>query len=423
MKLLLLPPYFTPERQSSSLIDHHRYEAFADAGFEMLLYTPIPTRGIDDEIREEYRKRTWEKMYNGMMTVVRYPLMKEGKNPIGRAIRYFLGFTRQYMAGSKHKDADCIFLVSTPPIQGLLGGLLKKRLNIPFVYNLQDIFPDSLVGSGLSTKGSLLWKIGRIIENYTYSNADKIVVISEDFKRNIMSKGVAEEKIEVIYNWVDEKAIVPVAKEENPLYDELEICKDKFNVVYAGNLGNAQNIDIIINAAQKLLSNQEINFLIFGSGGLKEQYVNKVHALGIKNVRFFPLQPIERVSQVYGLGDVCVVSCKPGLGGAAMPSKMVSIMSAGRAVAASFDEGEVTYLLKHYNCGKCAPAGDVDAFAEMILSLSANRETCKQMGQNSRQLVLDRFTRKVGTQRYVNVIKEVVVKSKAGTQNRVSKEV
>ena len=172
------------------------------------------------------------------------------------------------MAGSKHKDADCIFLVSTPPIQGLLGGLLMKRLNIPFVYNLQDIFPDSLVGSGLSTKGSLLWKIGRIIENYTYNSADKIIVISEDFKRNIMSKGVAKEKIEVIYNWVDEKAIVPVAKEKNPLYDELDICKDKFNVVYAGNLGNAQNIDIIIDAAQKLLSNQEIVFLIFGSGGL-----------------------------------------------------------------------------------------------------------------------------------------------------------
>lgn len=422
MKLLLLPPYFTPERQSSSLLDHHRYDAFADAGIEMLLYTPIPTRGIDDEVREEYKKRTWEKMYNGMMTVVRYPLIKEGKNPIGRALRYFLGFAKQYMLGRKHKDVDCIFLVSTPPIQGLLGGLLKKKLNIPFVYNLQDIFPDSLVGAGLSTKGTLLWKIGRRIENYTYKNADKIIVISEDFKRNIISKGVAKEKIEVVYNWVDEKAIVPVAKEENPLFDELEISRDKFNVVYAGNLGNAQNIDIIIDAAKKLMSNQEINFVIFGSGGLKEQYVDKVHAYGIENVRFFPLQPIERVSQVYGLGNVCVVSCKPGLGGAAMPSKMVSIMSAGRAVAASFDEGEVTYLLKHYNCGKCVPAGDVDAFAEMILSLSTNRASCEQMGRNARQLVLDRFTREVGTQKYVDVIKEVVVKSKIGMQYGESKK-
>lgn len=111
MKLLLLPPYFTPERQSSSLLDHHRYEAFADAGVEMLLYTPTPTRGIDDEVREEYKKRTWEKMYNGKMTVVRYPLMKEGKNPIERAIRYFLGFAKQYILGRKHKDVACFLFV------------------------------------------------------------------------------------------------------------------------------------------------------------------------------------------------------------------------------------------------------------------------------------------------------------------------
>ena len=410
MKLLLLPPYFFPERQSSSLLDHHRYRAFADAGFEMLLHTPTPTRGITGEVRNEYKKRRQEKMYNDMMTVIRYPLMGEGKNPVGRAIRYFIGFAKQYIAGRKHKDADCIFLVSTPPIQGLLGGLLKKRLKVPFVYNLQDIFPDSLVGSGLSAKGSLLWKIGRRIEDYTYSKADKIIVISEEFKRNIMRKGVAEEKIEVVYNWVDENEVVPVAKEKNPLFEEFEISREKFNVVYAGNLGNAQNIDVIIKAAKELADNRDINFLIFGSGGLKEQYVGEVRACRLENVRFFPLQPLERVSQVYGLGDVCVVSCKPGLGGAAMPSKTVSIMSAGRAVAASFDQGEMTSLFEQYNCGKSVPAGDANAFAKMLLSLSSDRASCEQMGRNARQLVLKCFTREVGTQRYVEVIKEAVRK-------------
>ena len=319
MRLLLLPPYFTPERQSSSLLDHQRYVAFADAGIEMMLYTPTPTRGIEKEVREEYKKRTRETMYDGMMTVVRYSLMREGHNTIIRAFRYFCGFVKQYIAGCKHKDADCIFLVSTPPIQGLLGGLLKRKLKIPFVYNLQDIFPDSLVSSGLSTKNSILWKIGRKIENYTYRKADKIIVITEDFKHNIMQKGVAADKIEVVYNWVDEMAIVPIAKECNPLFDDLKINRSNFNVVYAGNLGNAQNIDVIIDAANQLKDHQNINFLIFGSGGLKEHYVKKAQSYGIENIRFFPIQPLELVSQVYGIGDICVVSCKPGFGGAAMP--------------------------------------------------------------------------------------------------------
>lgn len=407
MKLLLLPPYFTPESQSSSLLDHHRYEAFANANINMVLYTPMPTRGITDEVRSEYKNRKRESMYHNKMHVVRYSLMKEGKNPICRALRYFLGFVKQYYYGCKQKHVDCIFLVSTPPIQGLLGGFLKKKHNVPFVYNLQDIFPDSLVGTGLSKQGSLLYKIGKKIENYTYSKADKIIVISEDFKKNIIAKGVPEEKIEVVYNWVDENAVVPVAKEDNPLFDELGISRDKFHVVYAGNLGNAQNIDVIIDAANVLKEENNVEFLIFGTGGLKDQFVAKVNDLKLDNVKFFPLQPMERVSQVYGLGDVCVVSCKPGLGGAAMPSKMLSIMSAGRAVVASFDKGELTYILENHKCGMYAPAGDADAFAEMIKHLSQNRDECKAMGDNARKLILQKFTKAYGTSRYVDIIKSL----------------
>lgn len=408
MKLLLLPPYFTPEKQSSAMLDHQRYEAFAKADMEMSLYTPTPTRGISNEVRETYRNRKHEQMYNNRMSVTRYPLIREGKNPIGRAIRYFLGFAKQFFIGIRQKDVDCIFLVSTPPIQGVLGGLLKKRLKVPFIYNLQDIFPDSLVGSGLAKKNGLLWKVGCKIEKFTYHNADKIIVISEDFKRNLLAKGVPEHKIEVVYNWVDQNAIVPLPKNENPLYDEFGINCEKFNVVYAGNLGNAQNIDVIIDAAKIMVENKNVEFLIFGSGGLKDKYIEKVRHYGIDNVRFFPLQPMERVSQVYGLGDVCVVSCKPGLGSAAMPSKMLSIMSSGRAVVASFDKGELTYILDNYNCGMYAPAGDADAFAGLIKHLSQNRDECKGMGENARNLILQKFTKEYGTSRYVEIIKSVV---------------
>lgn len=101
------------------------------------------------------------------------------------------------------------------------------------------------------------------------------MVISEAFKQNIMAKGVPENKIEVVYNWVDQKAVVPVAKEYNPLFEELGINKEKFHVVYAGNLGNAQNIDVIIDSAREMVGDKEVEFLIFGTGGLKEQFVER----------------------------------------------------------------------------------------------------------------------------------------------------
>ena len=408
MKVLQLTGYFLPEIAASIYLVENRLEAFAKEGFDMVIHASRPTRGLSDEEYAEYKNRKEEMMYDGKLRVHRFPMYREGKNPVLRAMRYSFNWIIQLWYGLTEKNVDCVYLESTPPIQGLLGSLLKIFRKIPFVYCLQDIFPDSLAGTSLAKKGGLLWKIGRVIEDFTYKHADKIIVISEDFKKNIMAKGVPEDKIVVVYNWVDENAVVPVAKEDNPLFDKFGISREKFHVVYAGNLGNAQNIDVIIDAANVLKENNDVEFLIFGTGGLKDQFVAKVNDLRLDNVKFFPLQPMERVSQVYGLGDVCVVSCKPGLGGAAMPSKMLSIMSAGRAVVASFDKGELTYILENHKCGMYAPAGDADAFAGLIKHLAQNVDECKMMGENARKLILQKFTKAYGTARYVEIIKSVV---------------
>ena len=407
MKILLSPDYFYPEIFSSSYIFDDRNKAFAEAGYDIICNVPYPTRGINKETRKIFAKRSHEYLYDGKMKVVRFPLYGEGKNPLLRALRYVLSSTIQFFKGLK-SDIDIIFMGSTPPFQGAMGGLLKSIKHKPLVFAIQDVFPDSLVGTGMANRGGVLWKMGSAISNYAYRKADRIIVISQDFRKNLVAKGVPEDKIEVVYNWVDENAVVPVAKEGNPLFEELGISRDKFYVVYAGNLGNEQNIDVIIDSANILRGEKGIGFLIFGTGGLKEQYVAKVRDLKLDNVKFFPLQPMERVSYVYGLGDVCVVSCKPGLGSAAMPSKMLSIMSSGRAVVASFDKGELTYILDNYNCGMYAPAGDADAFAGLIKHLSQNRDECKGMGENARNLILQKFTKEYGTSRYVEIIKSVV---------------
>ena len=117
---------------------------------------------------------------------------------------------------------------------------------------------------------------------------------------------------------------------------------------------------------------------------------------------------MEKVSYVYGLGNICIVSCKPGLGGSAMPSKTMSILSAGRPVLASFDEGELTSILEQNHCGVSVKAGDVKAFVKEVKKLVLNPEKCDEMGKNGRELILQKFTREVGTQKYVDVIKSVI---------------
>lgn len=417
MKVLSFNAYYTPESAASLFLEEDIAEGFAKAGFDNEMYVPVPSRGVSEEVRKEYREHKREEFaYGNHLRVIRYNLMKEGKNPILRALRYFFQNYKQYKSGVRAKEIDVVFCGSTPPTQGLIAGWVKNKLckkykkYIPFVYNLNDVFPDSLVGSGLAKKGGIIWKIGRKIEDNTYQNADKIIVISQDIKRNLLLKGVPEDKIEVVYNWVDTKRIAPVAKEVNPLFEEFGISKDDFNVVYAGNLGNAQNVMLLIEVAKKLKDQKGIRFIIFGSGGMELELKNEIAANRLENVKLFPLQPVEKVPFVYSLGDVCVVACKAGLGGSAMPSKTWSIMACGSAVIANFDEGELKQIIENNGCGVFTKAGDVYAFSDAIVQLRQSPQECEKMGHNGRRFVMDNLEKDKCTKRYADIISSVVKK-------------
>lgn len=420
MKILFLPAYFSPETAASSYLGDNLREVLCKKGHEIVLFAPIPTRGISAEERAEYCKKEHrcEKMYDGHMTVRRFSLYSEGKNPILRALRYALCWLIQFHKGLWAKDVDCIYLASTPPIQGMLGAFLKKFKKVPFVYNVQDIFPDSLVGTSLAKKGGILWKIGRVIENFTYRNADKIIVISEDFKRNIMAKGVPEEKIEVIYNWVDENAVVDIPREENKLFDKYGIDRSKFYIEYSGNIGLTQNMDMLLEVMKELKeAHPDIGLVLVGEGAYKKQVEEIVARDGLTNVTMLPFQPYEDISHVFSLGDVGLVISKPGVGANSVPSKTWSIMSASRPVLANFDPNELQGIMEGSHpfseegkpCGIFTKAGDKEAFKSAILRLYENRALCLEYGRNGREFILRNLTKEVGTAKYVEVIKSVAL--------------
>ena len=406
MKILLLPAYFYPEQAASSYLGENIRQAMCEADCELELYAPMPTRGISKEVREEYKKRKLEHWHDGRLEIHRFSMYAEGKNPILRALRYVFCWCAQFWKGLCAKDIDLIYLASTPPIQGVLGGLLKKIKKVPFVYNLQDIFPDSLAGTGLAKKGGLLWKIGRVIENFTYRNADKIIVISEDFKRNIMAKGVPEEKIVVVYNWVDEEAVKHVPREENKLFDAYGLDRKKFYITYSGNIGLTQNMDMLLEVAKELETEEpDIQFVLIGEGAYKKRVQEIIAEKSIGNVALLPFQPYEDISHVFSLGDAGLVISKPGVGENSVPSKTWSILSASRPVLANFDENELKSIVAENECGIFTKAGDKEAFKQAILDLYHDREHCEQLGRNGREFILKNLTRAVGTQKYVDVIK------------------
>lgn len=408
MKVLQLTGYFLPEKAASIYLVENRLEAFANEGFDMVIHASRPTRGLSDEEYSEYKNRKEEMMYDGKLRVHRFAMYREGKNPVLRAMRYSFNWIIQLWYGLTEQNVDCVYLESTPPIQGLLGSLLKIFRNIPFVYCLQDIFPDSLAGTSLAKKGGLLWKIGRVIEDFTYKYADKIIVISEDFKKNIMAKGVPEDKIVVIYNWVDQNKVVDVPREKNKLFDKYNIDRKKFYIEYSGNIGLTQNMDMLLEVMKELkATHPDIGLVLVGEGAYKAQVEEIVKRDDLTNVTMIPFQPYEDISHVLSLGDAGLVISKPGVGANSVPSKTWSIMSASRPVLANFDENELKDILVGNECGIFTKAGDKDAFKRSIIKLYENRDLCKKYGTNGRQFVMDNLTREVGTRKYVDVIKEV----------------
>jgi glycosyltransferase involved in cell wall biosynthesis len=408
MRILKLKAYYHPESYSSSYLTNNLIEDLIETGHEVELYVPLPTRGISNEERNLYKKRKYEECYNGRLKIHRFYMFREGKNPVLRAIRYTLLSFAYIFKSIKVKDFNVISVGSTPPTMGIVATIIKKIKGQPFVYSLQDIFPDSLVNTGLVSKDSFLWKVGRIIENYTYKNADKIIVISEDFKQNIITKGVPEEKVEVIYNWVDENTVIPINRDDNILFEKYKLDREKFYVVYAGNLGHAQNIDVILKAAEMLSDYEDIRFIIFGGGQHESYYKHLSKLMNLSNISFFPLQPYSLVSSVYSLGDVSIVSCKQGLGKSAMPSKTWSIMSAETAVIASFDEDtDLQRIIEKNNVGLFTKAGNAEELRSAILYLYNNRTLCIKMGKNGREFIINILRRKIGTEKYINVLESV----------------
>lgn len=411
MNILFLNAYFMPENIAFTHLEKDLLDTIVDCGHRIDVICPVPTRGINKEVARQYKGIKFEELYGGRVRVHRFWAPQEGTNPFVRMLRYFWCNFRQYCIGQRFKDTDVIFAYSTPPTQGFLASALKRKLGCRFVYSLQDIFPDSLVTSGMARTGSVLWKIGRWIEDRTYQGADKIVVISEDFRKNILGKGVSGEKVEVIYNWVDTGVVEPIPRERNILFDRYHLDRSKFYVCYSGNIGHSQNMDLLLEVAKRLSREQpDIQFVIIGDGAARERVERRVQDEGIPNVILLPFQPYEEISHVFSLGDAGLIISKRGIGESSVPSKAWSIMAAGRPVLASFDlESELCDVVRRVDCGLCVQAGDEDVLRQAILKLYKNRACLERMGENGRKLGLRELTKDGGAEKYEKLMRGLAV--------------
>ena len=412
MNILVPDAYFWPEKIAFTHLEEDLLKAYVADGHNVTVICPVPTRAVSPEVVEEFKNRFSDEKDG--VKIIRFRAPQEGRNPLIRALRYFWCNYKEYQIGKKLTDTDVIFAVSTPPTQGLVASGIKRSLSrkkkkkVPMVYSLQDVFPDSLVNSGLAPRDGILWKIGRKVEDKTYKNSDSIIVISEGIKQNILDKGVTDKKIEVISNWIDFDATNFVERADNKLMDELGIPKDKFIVLYAGNFGETQGADVIADVAKILKDEKDILFVVFGGGPAFKDF--RAVAEPLDNLMTFDLQPMERVPEVYSMGDAVMITCKPGTGGASMPSKMWSIMACNRRIIAAFDlDSDLCRLIESLDAGRCVEPGNAKAIADAVM---AEKNEKRDSRNNIREKAMAVASKDICTEGYLNVLKKSLRRKK-----------
>jgi len=340
----------------------------------------------------------------------------EPKKILFRALRYMLVTLALFLKALVIKT-DVIFVDSTPPSLGFIGILLKRIKRVPAVYSLQDLFPDSLINQGNMDRG-LLTALAYRFEQIVYRHMDKIVTPSCDFKRQLINKGIPENKIEVLYNWTDENVVYPVPIDKNILVERYGLSTNAFYITYCGNLGHSQNLELLIDAAISLGTLSELQIVIIGNGVREQELQTYACQKEASKVIFLPFQPYQDISHVFSLGHVGVVISKNNIGQSSFPSKTWSIMSAARPVLACFDTcSELCKIIGNSNSGICIAPDDFEGFRDAIVYLYKNREKAMEMGLNGREFVLNYLTRKAGTDSWYKIFEEFIAQKCNSTSN------
>lgn len=225
----------------------------------------------------------------------------------------------------------------------------KHILKCPLLYNEQDIFPENAYFAGILSESSMVYKVAHALQKYAYKNATALSTISDDMKSTIVTRyGISEDKVQVIYNWGHEE-LKAHSEQDNVFLKKYPKKPGEFRVVYAGNLGKMQNVELILETAALMKDDADISFYIVGGGVNEVQLKTFAKEKDLNNVTFVGMQPPEDVADLYAAADVNVIPLQKGLIYAALPSKTADCLIAGKPIITCVDdESEFAKLVGKY---------------------------------------------------------------------------
>jgi glycosyltransferase involved in cell wall biosynthesis len=408
MRILFITHYFQPEPNFFLCLPFAK--ELARRGHEVEVLTGFPNYP-GGKIYDGYRIQMLQRETLEGIRVNRVPLYPSHDNSSFKRIMCYMSFaiSASTIGAAVVKPADVVYVPQGPITVGFPACVLKMLKNFPFVLHIQDLWPDSLLSTGMF-HNRLGLKMVHTWCNFVYKNAAKIIAFAPGIKQKLMERGVARDKIEVIYNWCDDSQICR-AEPNKELAKSLGMA-GRFNIVFAGNMGKAQALGPVIDAAKIVGQLQPaIQFVFIGSGVDVDSLKQKASDMKIKNVLFLPRRPVSEIGAILSLADVLFVHLKKDpLFEITIPSKTQAYMASGRPILIGVP-GDATDLILKANAGLSCEPENPRSIAETVLKFYAlPRIELDTMGQNGKKFYDQNLSFEIAVPKFETIFTSVLKK-------------
>ena len=399
MHILILNEYYPPDTSATAKMAALVAEALAQK-HRVTVVAGRPSYDPD----ETYPYALLRKDIRNGVTVERVGSTAFPRRKMRRRVSNYLSYLALAVPRALAIHADVILAMTDPPVAGIAGAFVARLKRRPFVYNIRDLYPDMALGGEIVGENGWV-RLWEKMHRRALRRAARVIVLGDDMRERILRKGVEPHRVVVIRDGT--MILETLAEQSHPVAQKIR-SGFPFVVIHAGNLGFYGAWDTLLQAA-KLLEGENIGLVFVGEGANRERLQQA--AQGSSNVRFLPFRPVEEIPFVMAAGDVHIISVRRGLEGVVVPSKLYSVLAAGRPVlAVAPEESDAVRILREARCGLAADPDDPAAVAKALMALRDNPRELTDMGQRARDAA-KKYVRVNELKRFVEVIEEAAYRS------------
>lgn len=411
MHILYVSQYFPPEIGAGSARAFELVKHWIAAGHSATVLTGFPNYPMghaNDGSRWTLSRPSRREQVDGIDVVRTWSLGVGDRRSRDRLLAYSSFWLSSCLRGLTIPQPDVVVASSPPLTVGLTGWWLSRFKRRPFVFDVRDLWPESVTDLGATTPGSIVERTLGNIARFLYRKADRIVVTADATRTALVESGkTGSEKTVAIPNGVETETFTP--GDDGEVTKESLGLQGKFIVSFIGTIGLAQDLDTIVRAALRLADQSDrIHFLFVGEGPKKQHVIGAVAQHNLPNFTFLPAQPKERVPALIRASDACLVALREvPVNQLIIPVRLLEFMSCSRPILLC-GEGQPTWVLNASQGGLVIAPGDDSALASAIMRLRADPDLCRKMGTNGRRHIVRNFTREQTARSYLEILERIM---------------